>query len=175
MMNTVEAPVEEKIVSSDTEPLAETDPLTDTVSPQEAEDSTALSPEEELARLRGEIDTLRAALEQKQLEQEQTLRELGEFHRLFPDIAIKDVPDRVWESVERGIPLSAAYALYEKQELQARSHADLINRQNATRSAGKAGRHTSGEYFSPDEVRAMSQKQVHENYAKIMDSMKHWR
>ena len=175
MTNTVEAPVEEKIVSSDTEPLAETDPLTDTVSPQEAEESTAPSPEEELARLRGEIDTLRAALEQKQLEQEQTLRELGEFHRLFPDIAIKDVPDRVWESVERGIPLSAAYALYEKQELQARSHADLINRQNATRSAGKAGRHTSGEYFSPDEVRAMSQKQVHENYAKIMDSMKHWR
>ena len=139
------------------------------------EPPTLPSPEEELVQLRGEVEALRATLEQKQQEQARTLREIGEFHRLFPETPIKDVPDTVWKQVEGGIPLSAAYALYEKQTLQAQHRAEEINRQNATRSAGKAGRHASGEYFSPDEVRAMSQQQVHENYAKIMSSMKHWR
>ena len=36
------------------------------------------------------------------------------------------------------------------------------------------GCNTAGEYFSPEEVRAMSQRQVHENYRKILDSMKQW-
>ena len=130
--------------------------------------------EEELTVLREEVARLRQTLSDKEAEQQKTLRELGEFNRLFPDVAIKSVPKQVWSSVSEGIPLCAAYALYEKKIQQEAARAEGINRQNASRSAGQAGRNTAKEYFSPDEVRAMSQKQVHESYAKIMASMKHW-
>ena len=128
--------------------------------------------EEELTVLREEVARLRQTLSDKEAEQQKTLRELGEFNRLFPDVAIKSVPKQVWSSVSEGIPLCAAYALYEKKIQQEAARAEGINRQNASRSAGQAGRNTAKEYFSPDEVRAMSQKQVHESYAKIMASMK---
>ena len=175
--------LQDELIPNETEPVEELSPKDEAMepptlpSPEEAttEPPTLPSPEDELIQLRGEVEALRAALEQKQQEQARTLQEIGEFHRLFPETPIKDVPETVWKQVEGGIPLSAAYALYEKQTLQAQHRAEEINRQNATRSAGKAGRHASGEYFSPDEVRAMSQQQVHENYARIMASMKHWR
>lgn len=132
------------------------------------------SPEEELTRLREEVGRLREALSAKDAEQEKAIRELGEFNRLFPEVPLQSVPDQVWHNVNEGIPLSAAYALYEKKQHMDAARAEQINRQNASRSAGRAGRNTAGEYFSPDEVRAMSQKQVHENYAKIVASMKTW-
>lgn len=157
------------------EPSPEESPLPLPESPaEEAVETDAPAPEEELETLRREVAQLRASLDKKEQEQQKTLREIGEFHRLFPDISIQNVPDGVWSSVEQGIPLSAAYALYEKEQRMSEARADEINRQNAHRSAGKAGKHTAGEYFSPDEVRAMSQKQVHNNYRAIMESMKHW-
>ncbi len=128
----------------------------------------------ELETLRQEVEQLRAALAQKEQEQQNALREIGEFHRLFPDISIENVPEGVWDSVEQGIPLSAAYALYEKKRHMSEARAEEVNRRNASLSAGKAGKHTAGEYFSPQEVRAMSQRQVHNNYRAIMESMKHW-
>ena len=142
----------------------------------ETEEATPSLPDsaQELETLRQEVEQLRAALAQKEQEQQNALREIGEFHRLFPDISIENVPEGVWDSVEQGIPLSAAYALYEKKRCMSEARADEINRRNASLSAGKAGKHTAGEYFSPDEVRAMSQRQVHNNYSAIMESMKHW-
>ncbi len=142
----------------------------------ETEEATPSLPDsaQELETLRQEVEQLRAALVQKEQEQQNALREIGEFHRLFPDISIENVPEGVWDSVEQGIPLSAAYALYEKKRCMSEARADEINRRNASLSAGKAGKHTAGEYFSPDEVRAMSQRQVHNNYRAIMESMKHW-
>ena len=34
---------------------------------------------------------------------------------------------------------------------------------------------TTKKFFSPEDVRKMSQKEVHENYQAIMDSMKEWK
>ena len=61
-----------------------------------------------------------------------------------------------------------------REELTKRQRADEINRRNAERSAGRAGTNAAPEYFSPDEVRAMSQHEVRENYQKIRASMKRW-
>ena len=148
----------------------------DSITPEEAQenDTPPPTPEETLDALRQEVEQLRAALAAKEQEQQKTLKEIGEFHQLFPDVPIQNVPDGVWDSVEQGIPLSAAFALYEKKQRMSENRAEEINRRNAARSAGKAGKHTAGEYFSPDEVRAMSQRQVHQNYRAIMESMKHW-
>ena len=145
------------------------------VADNEAADDTPLDdPLAELSRLRKEVEDLQAALSKKESERQNTLAELAEFHRLFPDVTLSALPDGIWESVHQGVPLSAAYALYEKKQRTARQDAEQINRRNAALSAGVAGKHTPGEYYSPDEVRAMSQKQVHDNYRTIMESMKHW-
>ena len=61
-----------------------------------------------------------------------------------------------------------------REELNLRKKADEINRRNASRSAGRAGNNPAPEYYSPDEVRAMSPKEVRENYKKIRASMQKW-
>lgn len=61
-----------------------------------------------------------------------------------------------------------------REELAARQKADEINRRNASCSAGRAGTNTAPEYFSPEEVRAMSAHEVRENYQRIRASMKRW-
>ncbi len=59
-----------------------------------------------------------------------------------------------------------------RAELEAERTA-RINEKNARMSTGRIG---GGEtqYFSPAEVRAMSQGEVHANYKKILESMKRW-
>jgi len=61
-----------------------------------------------------------------------------------------------------------------REELSKRQKADEINRRNAARSAGRAGTNAAPEYYSPDEVRAMSPAQVRENYQRIRASMQKW-
>ncbi len=128
----------------------------------------------EAARLREELQRLQADLAKKEEQQARALQELEEFHTLFPDIPVKKIPSAVWQAVEGGLPISAAYAVYERKLQLERTHADRVNLRNASHSAGMAGKHTAGEYFSPDEVRAMSPRQVHENYETIKESMKKW-
>lgn len=128
----------------------------------------------ELDTLRTQVAQLRQLLEQKEQEQATALRELEDFHRLFPKIPIRAVPETVWQSRQNGLPLNAAYALYECEQAQKAAHAEEVNRANAVRSAGTAGTHTAKEYFSADEVRAMTPRQVHENYAVIRASMRSW-
>lgn len=130
---------------------------------------------DETAALKNEISELKKRLEAKEKEQEQILRELGEFDRLFPGTSVNSVPDTVWKSVERGIPLCAAFALYERERSIMQNHADEINARNSSLAAGKAGKGSSEEYFSPDEVKRMSPKEVHKHFSKIKNSMKYWR
>lgn len=151
------------------------------------EDDTATEPSEadkepiedvaqsETELLRGEIERLKALLGEKQAAEAKNMKELQEFMRLYPNTPLQSVPREVWQRVEEGLPLSAAYALHEKELALIAYRAKEINELNASRSAGKAGGKEGNEYFSYDEVRAMSQREVHENYEKIRRSMKHWR
>ena len=61
-----------------------------------------------------------------------------------------------------------------REELKLRAKAEEVNRRNASRSAGRAGTNAAPEYYSPEEVRAMSAHEVRENYQKIRASMKRW-
>ena len=100
--------------------------------------------------------------------------QLGEFSELFPNEPLTALPDSVWESVRGGIPLAAAYALYRrKAELRA-EQASIINKKNNGMSTGAIGRDTTGSFYTPDEVRAMSRSEIKKNYSKILDSMKKW-
>lgn len=162
------------------EAVEESDGNTVSVSPPstpETEDSLEAAPDPsagELDALRAEIAGLRAQLAAKEQERADALQEIERFQQLFPDVAIRDIPDSVWQQRERGIPLNAAYALYERESCMARARAGEINRQNASRSSGRAGVDAAQEFFSPDEVRAMTPKQIRDNYQKIRFSMKKW-
>ena len=125
--------------------------------------------------LKSELDELRAMLAKKEEEQSRLIEEMSEFSRLFPNVSVGNIPDEVKSRVKSGIPLCAAYALYEKKREALNLRANEINARNAHTAAGSAGKNTSGEYFSPDEVRTMSRKEVHENFSKIKNSMKFWR
>ena len=125
--------------------------------------------------LKEEILRLREDLQKQSEESSRKIRELEDFNRLFPEIPISDLPESVTAMVGQGVPLAAAYALYEKEQAIKKARANEINRKNAFLSAGKAGTQTASEFFTPDEVRTMSPRQVHENYSKIRESMAHWR
>ncbi len=57
-------------------------------------------------------------------------------------------------------------------ELEA-ERAARINERNARMSSGRIGG-AEAQYFTAAEVRAMSQREVHANYKKILESMKRW-
>ena len=129
---------------------------------------------ESIESLKAEIESLKETIRQKNEQQERLTRELGEFSELFPEIPPSEIPEEIWNEVKRGIPLAAAFALREKKEQLRMSKIGEINKRNSLRSAGMAGVGTAGEYFTPDEVRAMSRGEVKANYEKIIASMKKW-
>lgn len=97
-----------------------------------------------------------------------------EFARLFPGTDVSTLPDSVCDSVRAGVPLAAAYALYEKQKSIESFAASEKNSRNASLSF-PVGDNESEKYFSPDEVKSMSRDEVRSNYKKIIESMRHWR
>ena len=130
---------------------------------------------DEAETLRRELYDLRAYVEDQRVKEEKALHELEEFGRLYPEIGIDSIDESVWERVRDGLPLSAAYALCEREKELQRNFADQINTRNSQSSAGSAGTPPRLDYFSPDEVKAMSGAEVRQNYANIRRSMNYWR
>lgn len=164
-----------KIEETDSLPEDAPEAVPETELPDAAEIQSA--PEESIEFLRQQISDLRSQisnLEAMRDTQTRVLEELADFRDLFPEVEINAIPESVWESVKKGTPLIASYALYEKRMEAERARISLINTKNASKSAGIAGINTASEYFSPDEVRKMSRAEVHANYSKIKESMKKW-
>ena len=128
----------------------------------------------EVEFLRKELDALRSELEEKNKVFERMSREIGEFSELFPEKSVNNVPDNVWESVKAGIPLAAAYALYERKNTVRADAASRINERNGEKTTGAIGRTSTENFYTPDEVKSMSRAEVRRNYSKIIESMKKW-
>ena len=158
--------LKEDISSEISEPI-ESDTAQDI---QEAE----LPQEDDVEALREEISLLRRSLEEKNMAYERMSREIGEFSELFPDKNVSSLPDSVWESVRNGVPLAAAYALYEKRITARAAEAERVNARNSDSSTGPIGKNSDESFFTPDEVRAMSRSEVRQNYSKILESMQKW-
>ena len=135
--------------------------------------------EDSLGRLARELSELRALVEARRDEREEPTEPpwqptlTDEFRGLYPELAEGDIPDAVWDEVRGGLPLAAAYALWERREQVRRSTAEQVNRKNASGAWGRADA-AAEDCLSPDEVRGMSPREVRDNYARIMESMKHW-
>lgn len=71
------------------------------------------------------------------------------------------------------------YAGYMKREARMRERAEelaaqMIANQKATPGALGTTQEVASDYFTPDQVRKMSEAEVSKNYEKIMESMKKW-
>lgn len=82
-------------------------------------------------------------------------QEVREFSRVFPDAArnFKDIPPAVWQGVQQGLSLVAAYAMYQQGEAvkaaQAQEQAKQVAAQNASNAAKSAGsQRSAGDNFS---------------------------
>ena len=102
------------------------------------------------------------------------MAQLNEFSDVYPEKSLDSIPTEVWGSVKCGVPLAAAYALYEKKTAVQTEFAQAVNSRNAERSSGAVGRECDCLYYSPDEVRQMSSSEVREKYNIIIESMKKW-
>ena len=149
------------------------DPLPEENLDEQSEEKDGDS-KEELELLKTELESLRKELEEKKKSFERMSREIGEFSEVFPKKSVNNIPDSVWESVRAGIPLAAAYALYERKNALRAETASRINERNGNTSTGSVGRASTENFYTPDEVRAMSRSEVRKNYSKILESMKKW-
>ena len=125
-------------------------------------------------RLVDEIAMLESELESKRAETDRKIKEYAEFRELFPRVDPAELDPQVLESVENGVPLCAAYALYEKRMAAKNAAAMAHNKATKRDGFGSVGRGSEGDFYSPDEVRAMTQSEVKQNYQKILRSMKNW-
>ena len=142
--------------------------------PIEVTEAPCCDEKEDTQLLRTELDALRHEIEEKKKVFERMSREIGEFSEVFPERSVSEIPDSVWESVKTGIPLAAAYALYERKNALRADTACRINERNGATTTGPVGRASTENFYTPDEVRKMTREEVKQNYSKILESMKKW-
>lgn len=148
-------------------------------SPAESEE-TPVEPEEifngadEIASLKAEIESLKAELDESRALYQRLEGECAEFSSLYPDVPLSTLPDSIWQSVKKGVPLAAAYALEERRASLAAKRAAEVNKENRDRSSGALNSDTYNDFFSPAQVKAMSAAEVRANYTKIINSMSKW-
>ena len=151
-----------------------TDTESETESPKSEQIDPKQSQEAEIAELYAEIETLKAELELKKNEAEGILDQIKEFALTFPKRTVESISEEVWESVRCGVPLAAAYALYEKKREASEEFTREVNQRNAERSSGAISSSASTGYYSSSEVKKMSPSEVRKNYNLIIESMKKW-
>ncbi|MGM9631591.1 MAG: hypothetical protein ACI3XL_00660 [Eubacteriales bacterium] len=144
---------------------------------EKAEEIGTDSENDELTLLRKEVELLRSSLrsrEELDRANERMRNELSEFSEYFPQVELSEIPDEIWEKVKKGDSLSSAYALHLRKKELAEQRADDFNKKNRRMSTGSLQNGEGEKYFSPSEVRRMTQKQVRQNYDEIVESMRHW-
>lgn len=126
--------------------------------------------EHELAELRAKL----SAHEEENRANERMRNEISEFQAYFPEVALTEIPDGIWENVKRGANLSASFALHLRKGELERKRIDGFNKKNRQLSAGSVISHEDGGYYSRAEVAKMSREQVRAHYDDIVESMRHW-
>ena len=117
-------------------------------------------------------------------------RDVSAFREKYPDVSMQSMMnDTEFMAYAKGRvgKDGSIYAVYdafaaakaaEEQRVEQRAREMAAQMQaNAQASPGTAKGEASGdpEYFTREQVRAMTQAQVHRNYDKIKKSMKHWK
>ncbi len=101
--------------------------------------------------------------------------EIKRFRKLFPDVAAESIPDSVWADMEKGIPLSYAYALYVLTDGDKNRYAKGVNERNTEASPPPLGENADESEISMEEVEAMSPSAVKKNFSRILRSIGKWK
>ena len=97
------------------------------------------------------------------------------FHSLFPNVDADEIPQEVWERVEKGESLSASFALYAFMQKKEAEHIQKINEENEKKAPPKIKSDgAESDYFSPEAVKSMSRSEIKKHYNKILSSMEKW-
>ena len=106
----------------------------------------------------------------------QTMREdIDLFHSLFPGVAARDIPQEVWDEVEKGRGLAASFALYTVKKEREEERIRKVNEENDKKAPPKVDAFGGDEdYFSPEAVKNMTRSEIRKNYDKILSSMEKW-
>ena len=120
-----------------------------------------------------ENDPSNAEGEEDQIRKMET--DIDLFHSLFPDVQAQDIPKEVWDRVEQGESLSAAFSLFTVQKERREEEIEKVNEKNEKMAPPRI-RHdgAESEYFSPEAVKAMSPKEIKKHYDAILRSMEKW-
>lgn len=176
LSESLDSQTEKATLGSTDEALAGVFANTGTDLDSDCENTDSQIAESQLEQLRGELTQLREELERRNARlahMEQIERQYAEFCNLYPDTPINTLSADVWQGVEDGNSLAAAFALAEHRRALSLKKASDSNADNRARSAGAVNNAESVE-FSPAEVRAMSSLEVRANLPKIMRSMQKW-
>jgi hypothetical protein len=102
----------------------------------------------------------------------------------FSDTDPKDIPQSVWDEVDKGKSLVDAYTRYENQslkqklaELEKSKQIEQQNEENAQSSTGAINNKGEGgqAYFTREQVAKMSIEEVNKNWNTINESTKKWK
>ncbi|MBP3686040.1 MAG: hypothetical protein J6J21_03315 [Clostridia bacterium] len=108
-------------------------------------------------------------------EEERIVADIETLRALFPELTPEQIPEEVWKKVSEGESLAASYALFYLKEQKEKERIEIHNRENEEKALGKIRQDKdSEEYYSPETVRKMSQKEVRKNYDAILRSMDRW-
>lgn len=108
-------------------------------------------------------------------EEERIVADIETLRALFPELTPEQIPEEVWKKVSEGESLAASYALFYLKEQKEKERIETHNRENEEKALGKIRQDkASEEYYSPETVRKMSQKEVRKNYDAILRSMDRW-
>ena len=129
---------------------------------------------QELARLREQVTSLRETLASQKAAYQRAGAEYAEFFSLFPAVSLSALPDDVWQSVQKGVPLAAAYALEKRRAAVQAEKAQKVNQINREKSSGALNPTGNSDNFSLAEVRDMTPDEVRANFDKIMESVTQW-
>ncbi len=131
--------------------------------------SPAVEAETELETCRKEVQRLSAIIDNIKRE----AREAQAFAELFPEVKADEIPDCVKKQAEtEGIPVVAAYAIYDRRRTLERKKCSEILERSAARSSGMiAGGAVQEDYFTVDQIRMMSPREVRKHYKAIMKSL----
>ncbi len=129
---------------------------------------------QELARLREQVTSLRETLASQKAAYQRAGAEYAEFFTLFPAVSLSALPDDVWQSVQKGVPLAAAYALEERRAAVQAEKAQKVNQINREKSSGALNPTGNSDNFSLAEVRDMTPDEVRANFDRIMESVTQW-
>ncbi len=119
------------------------------------------------------------SLEETESEEEDVVKRMEEdialFHSLFPDVKAEEIPLSVWQRVEKGESLAAAFALFTVMKMREEETIRAVNEANEKKAMPRI-RHdgTEAEYFSPEAVKSMTRSEIKKHYNAILRSMEQW-